>query len=128
MGRKGNSIFEIFLQSVGLYFTNIDRFVWYMLFPVLGQLAGFVLTFLVIYYYTEYQTMILSAIPALTTPLSMHIALGAVLFPIILIWCKSFWEYMVAYSAVNSMTENMLKSERVYDFPAHTMMITRRNL
>lgn len=126
MSKKHNTIFQIFLQSIGLYFTNIDRFIWYMLFPVIGQLAGFILTFLILYSFNEYKSLILANIPLLRTPMYMNIALGVVLVPILLIWIKAWWEYIVAYSAVNSMTENMLKSERVYDFPAHTMMVTRR--
>ena len=126
MAKKTGSIFEVFLQSVGLYFTNIDRFVWYMLFPVLGQLFGLIMSVVILYSYNEYKTVILSAIPILKTPMYMNIALGVVLFPVIFVWVKSLWDYAVAYGAVNSMTENMLKSERVYDFPAHTMMITRR--
>ena len=126
MARKDNTIFSIFLQSIGLYFTNIDRFVWYMVFPVFGQLAGLFITVSLIYLYNEYKSVILSGIPILKTPLYMNIALVVVLLPGIFIWGKALWDYMVAYSAVNSMTENMLKSERVYDFPAHTMMVTRR--
>lgn len=126
MARKDNTIFSIFLQSIGLYFTNIDRFFRYMFFPVAGQLFGFLLTITIIYLYNEYNSLILSSFPALKNQLYMNIALGIVLLPILIIWIKALWDYMVAYSAVNSMTENMLKSERVYDFPAHTMMITSR--
>ena len=126
MAKKSNTIFEIFLQGVGLYFTNIDRFVWYMLFPVLGQLLGLILTTIILYSYNEYHTLLLANIPILKTPMYMNIALGVVLLPVLVIWIKSFCFFFVAYSAVNSMTDNMLKSERVYDFPAHTMMITRR--
>jgi len=126
MARKNGTIFEIFLQSVGLYFTNIDRFVWYMVFPVLGQLIGITLISATIYYFNEYKSVILSTIPILKTPTYMNIALALVLLPIVIVWLKAIWDYMVAYSAVNSMTENMLKSERVYDFPAHTMLISRR--
>lgn len=46
--------------------------------------------------------------------------------PGLAIFCKSFWEYLVAYGAVNSMYENMQKSGRVYDFDAHTELIKRR--
>lgn len=126
MAKKSNTIFEIFLQGVGLYFTNIDRFVWYMIFPVFGQLLGLVLTTIVIYSYNEYHALLLANIPLLKTPMYMNIALAVVLLPILILWAKSLWDYIVAYSAVNSMTDNMLKSERVYDFPAHTMMISRR--
>ena len=126
MAKDNNTILKIFLQAIGLYFTNIDRFVWYMLFPVFGQLACIILTTLILYTYNTNKAVILSNFPVLQTPLYMEIALFVILSVVILVWIKAFWDYMVAYSAVNSMTENMLKSERVYDFPAHTMMVTRR--
>lgn len=126
MIKNYKKIFEIFLQGIGLYFTNIDRFLWYMIFPVLGQLLGLILTIIILYSFNEYKTFIFSSLPMLKTQLQMNIALCVVLLPGIIILLKSLWDYMVAYSSINSMTENMLKSERVYDFPAHTMMITRR--
>ncbi len=126
MAKKNSTIFEIFLQGIGLYFTNIDRFLWYMLFPVFGQLAGFIMTIVILYLFNEYNTVILANFPILRTPSYMNIALGVIFIPVIFVWVKAFWDYMVAYAAVNSMTENMLKSERVYDFPAHTMMVERR--
>ena len=126
MAKKGNTIIEIFLQSIGLYFTNIDRFLWYMFFPVFGQIAGILLTIYLIYSYNEYKSLILANIPLLQTPLYMNIAFAVILLPVIFVWLKAFWDYIVGYSAINSMTENMLKSERVYDFPAHTMMVTKR--
>lgn len=126
MAKKGSTIIEIFLQAIGLYFTNIDRFLWYMLFPVFGQLIGIILLTTILYSFNEFQTVILSSFPLLKNQMYMNIALGVVLLPVIILWIKALWDYVVAYTAVNSMTENMLKSERVYDFPAHTMMVTRR--
>ena len=126
MAKNSNTIFEIFLQGIGLYFTNIDRFVWYMVFPVFGQLVCFLLTAILVYSFCEYKTVILSNVPILKTPMYMNIAMAIILIPIVLCWIKALWDYIVAYSAVNSMTENMLKSQRVYDFPAHTMMVSRR--
>ena len=126
MAKKSGTIFEIFLQAIGLYFTNIDRFVWYMVFPVFAQLICLLLTVTILYSFNEYKHLILSSFPLLKTPLYMNVALCVILMPVIIVWIKAFWNYMVAYSSVNSMTENMLKSQRVYDFPAHTMMITRR--
>lgn len=126
MAKRGSTIIEIFLQAIGLYFTNIDRFLWYMLFPVFGQLIGIILLTTILYSFNEFQTVILSSFPLLKNQMYMNIALGVVLLPVIILWIKALWDYVVAYTAVNSMTENMLKSERVYDFPAHTMMVTRR--
>ncbi|DAA96090.1 TPA: hypothetical protein CPT80_05430 [Candidatus Gastranaerophilales bacterium HUM_9] len=126
MAKKNITIFEIFLQGLGLYFSNIDRFLIYMLFPILGQLAGLVITVCLLYFFANYNTMLLASLPILKNQTYANITIAVVLFPAIILWVKSFADYMIAYSAVNSMTDNMLKSERVYDFPAHTKMVTRR--
>ena len=128
MANKTRTIFEIFLQGIGLYFTNIDRFVWYMFLPVAGQIIGAGLIIFILYAYREYNALILSNIPALKSPLYMKISIGIILLIPIIIWLKSFWDYITAYGAVNSMTENMLKSERVYDFNAHRLLVTHRRL
>ena len=48
--------------------------------------------------------------------------------PGLAIFCKAFWDYLVAYGAINSMVSNMVKSGRVYDFEAHRELINRRAL
>lgn len=126
MAKKNTTIFEIFLQGLGLYFSNIDRFLLYMLIPIAGQLVGLVLTVCLLYFFANYNTVMLASVPLLKNQAYANVAVVVLLLPGILLWLKSFSDYMIAYSAVNSMTDNMLKSERVYDFPAHTMMVTRR--
>ena len=126
MAKKNITIFENFLQGLGLYFSNIDRFLLYMIIPIVGQLLGLVITVSLLYFFGNYNTMVLSSIPLFQNQTYANIAIAIILLPGIILWIKSFSDYMIAYSAVNSMTDNMLKSERVYDFPAHTMMVTRR--
>lgn len=128
MAKKNITIFEIFLQGLGLYFSNIDRFLLYMIIPIIGQLFGFVLTVCLSYFFCNYNTVLLSSFPLFKNQMYANIAILILLLPGVILWMKSFSDYMIAYSAVNSMTDNMLKSERVYDFPAHNMMVTRRGL
>lgn len=128
MAKKNITIFEIFLQGLGLYFSNIDRFMLYMAFPVLGQLLGLIITVSLLYFFANYNTVLLASMPMLQNQMYANIVFALILLPAIALWIKAFWDYMIAYSAVNSMTDNMLKSERVYDFPAHTSMVTRRAL
>ena len=128
MAKKNITIFEIFLQGLGLYFSNIDRFMLYMAFPVLGQLLGLIITVSLFYFFANYNTVLLASMPMLQNQMYANIVFALILLPAIALWTKAFWDYMIAYSAVNSMTDNMLKSERVYDFPAHTSMVTRRAL
>lgn len=126
MTKKNKTIFDIFLQSIGLYFSNADRFLHYMAYPVFGQLIGSIIIFHLIAFYDKNLGALLINYPILNTSLYKNLILFVVLIPGLIIYLSALWKYLVAYSSVNSMTENMLKSDRVYDFPAHNMMVTRR--
>ena len=117
-----NSSWFILFEGLKIYFSNIDKFILYMLFPVLGQVLGIALCF------------------GLTLGLSDKIAAkadsisSAMLFilllaiPGLLIFAKAFWDYVVAYVALNSMTEGAVTSGKVYDFKSHNEVATRRSL
>lgn len=116
-----NSIWFVLFEGLKIYFSNIDKFILYMLFPVLGQVLGIALCF------------------GLTLGLSDKIAAkadsisSAMLFilllaiPGLLIFAKAFWNYVVAYVALNSMTEGAVTSGKVYDFKSHNEVATRRS-
>lgn len=116
-----NSIWLVLFEGLKIYFSNIDKFILYMLFPVLGQVLGIALCF------------------GLTLGLSDKIAAkadsisSAMLFilllaiPGLLIFAKAFWDYVVAYVALNSMTEGAVTSGKVYDFKSHNEVATRRS-
>lgn len=116
-----NSIWFVLFEGLKIYFSNIDKFILYMLFPVLGQVLGIALCF------------------GLTLGLSDKIAAkadsisSAMLFilllaiPGLLIFAKAFWDYVVAYVALNSMTEGAITSGKVYDFKSHNEVATRRS-
>lgn len=115
------SIWFVLFEGLKIYFSNIDKFILYMLFPVLGQVLGIALCF------------------GLTLGLSDKIAAkadsisSAMLFilllaiPGLLIFAKAFWDYVVAYVALNSMTEGAVTSGKVYDFKSHNEVATRRS-
>jgi len=128
MAKKKNTPLNIFMESVGLYFSNFDKFVKYMTFPVLGQIIGLSLTFLLIYFYTQNMPKIIEKIPTLANFTTLFTIGILLILPGLLIFMKAFWEYLVAYGAVNSMLENLLKSGKVYDFDAHTELIKRRSV
>lgn len=116
-----NSIWFVLFEGLKIYFSNIDKFILYMLFPALGQVLGIALCF------------------GLTLGLSDKIAAkadsisSAMLFilllaiPGLLIFAKAFWDYVVAYVALNSMTEGAVTSGKVYDFKSHNEVATRRS-
>ena len=116
------------MESVGLYFSNFDKFVKYMTFPVMGQIAGLVLVFLLTYFYATNMPNIILKVPELNNFWILLLLAILITLPGLAIFIKSFWEYLIAYGAINSMLENMLKSGRVYDFEAHTELIKRRGI
>ena len=126
MSKKKHTPLNIFIESIGLYFSNFDKFVKYMTFPVLGQIVGLSLTFLLTYFYAVKMPIIVEKVPALNNLGLLILFAILITLPGMVIFVKAFWEYLVAYGAVNSMVENMLKSGKVYDFEAHTELIKRR--
>lgn len=128
MTKRKKTPLMIFTESIGLYFSNFDKFIKYMTFPVLGQIAGLSLVFLLTYFYAKTMPNIIATVPALNN-FGLLISIAVLItLPGLAIFVKAFWEYLVAYGAVNSMLENLLKSGRVYDFDAHTELIKRRTL
>lgn len=121
MSKNNKSPLGIFIEAIGLYFSNFDKFIKYMTFPVLGQIGGLGLVFFLTYFYAKHIPENLGVNVLIL--LSILITL-----PGLILFTKAFWEYLVAYGAVNSMLENMLKSGRVYDFEAHTELIKRRTI
>lgn len=126
MSKNSKIPLKIFMESIGLYFSNIDKFFKYMSFPVLGQFLGILLTLFLTIAYSKNLQILLEKYPNIN---SLQILLPLtliVILPGLAIFTKAFWEYLVAYGAINSMLDNLLKSGRVYDFGAHTQLIKQR--
>lgn len=127
MTKIKDSVWSVFGQSIKLYFTNFGNFLKYMAFPVFGQILGIILILFASYFYSIYISKNFTP-EVLSENISMvFLLLFVVTLPGILILVKAFWDFLVAYGAVNSMLDNMLKSGKVYDFHAHTEVITRRS-
>ena len=127
MTKKNKTIFNIFTEAVGLYFSNFKQFFKYMSFPVLGQILGLGIILFTTFIYTQNLPKLIERYPNINNMNSLILLSVLVTLPGLLIFTKAFWEYLIAYGAINSMTENMLKSGRVYDFKAHTELISRRS-
>jgi len=115
-----NSIWFVLFEGLKIYFSNIDKFLLYMLFPVFGQIIG--LAFALGLSLSLMQTVVDKTDSALMALL--YVILLAV--PGLLIFTKAFWNYMVAYVALNSMTEGAVTTGKVYDFQSHNEVATRR--
>lgn len=126
MSKIKNSVWGIFSQGVQLYFSNLGSFLKYMAFPVLGQILGMILILLASFFYAQNLPNWIVKNGLFDNFSMIFLILFIITLPGLLIFAKAFWDYLVAYGAVNSMVDNMVKSGKVYDFPAHTELITRR--
>ena len=122
MSKQGvkNSIFTVLAEGIKIYFSNIDKFFVYMLFPVFGQIIGIVLTFGLSLGFAE------KIVAKTDNPWHALILVLLLAVPGLLIFCKAFWDLMVAYVALNSMTDGAINTGKVYDIPSHNEVATRR--
>ena len=115
-----NSIWFVLAESIRIYFTNIDKFITYMLFPVFGQIIGIVLSFGLSLGFAE------TIVARVDNPWVAFLLVLLLALPGLMIFVKAFWDYMVAYVALNSMTEGAISTGKVYDFQSHNEVATRR--
>ena len=127
MTKKSKSIFGILTESTGLYFSEFDKFIKYMTFPVLGQILGLGLTLVITYFYSINLPKLIDKYPNLNDFWTLMGISVLIALPGLAIFCKAFWDYLVAYGAINSMFINLRKSKKVYDFEAHNELIKRRS-
>lgn len=115
-----NSIFFILWEGIKIYFSNIDKFLLYMLFPVFGQVIGIALSFALSLGFAD-KVVQKADSPAVALLMILLLAI-----PGLLIFAKAFWDYMVAYVALNSMTEGAVTTGKVYDLDSHNEVATQR--
>ena len=115
-----NIIFFILWEGIKIYFSNIDKFLLYMLFPVFGQVIGIALSFGLSLGFAD-KVVQKADSPAVALLMILLLAI-----PGLLIFAKAFWDYMVAYVALNSMTEGAVTTGKVYDLASHNEVATQR--
>lgn len=122
-----NGVWNIFGESLKLYFLNFDKFMRYLAFPVLGQLFGMLLIVFLSNFYVTGLPSLVAKNNIFNNFSTIFIIFLMVTLPGLFIFTKAVWDYLIAYGAINSMAENAMRSGRVYDFAAHNELITRRS-
>ncbi len=123
-GKK--QVFAIFFEGLKIYALNIHKFLLYMAFPVLGQIAGLYLIFGLTYWFSRNYNDFAAKYSALNDVSTLLICTAIMVVPGLLIFMKAFWDYLIAYGALNSMTDGYLNTGKVYDFRAHNDVIYRK--
>ncbi len=118
MAQSKKNVFEIFMEGLGIYLKHSPTLMKYMFFPVFGQLIGVILSFALS---LGFAYTIGSKLSDTTLSFSITMALA---IPGLIIFAKAFWEYLIAYVSICSMTENTIKSGRIYDINAHKKVAT----
>lgn len=121
------SVWLIFFGGIKIFALNIHKFMLYMAFPVLGQILGIFLIFGLTFWFTQNMQDIAAKYDALNNMSSMITLIVVSVIPGVLILIKAFWDYLVAFVALNSMTEGYLNTGRVYDFKAHNSVATQKS-
>jgi len=121
-----NSVWNVLFESLKLYFFNISTFSRYMLFPVFGQIIGIALIFGLTGWFTTNLPVIAEKHVAFQNLTTVITTLLIITLPGFAIFLKAFWDYLVAYGALNSMTEAVLSTGKLYDLKAHTEVVTKR--
>lgn len=116
----------VLLAAVRLYSANFLKFCGYMLFPVLGQVLGLGLIFGLAAVYMAYLPDLALKYDVLKDFSTIILSVIIIVVPGLLVFMKAFWDYLVAYGALNSITEGFLTTGRIYDYPAHNEIVTRQ--
>lgn len=124
--KVSESALGVLWDGLKLYCTYFPKYSLYMLFPVLGQLAGLLWVFSMTYLFTKNADYLIQEIPALNSMSTFLICIMLIALPGMILWMKAFWDYLVAYGALNSMTDGAMSTGKIYDFPAHNAVVTRR--
>jgi len=122
-----NNMVWVILAAIRMYSANFLKFCYYMLFPVLGQVLGLALVFGLASLFTYYLPELILKYDVLKDMSTIVLAVVIITIPGLLIFMKAFWDYLVAYGAINSIVEGFLSSGKIYDFPAHNETITTRS-
>ena len=96
-------IFRIFWEGIVLYCKYLDTFLKYMFFPVFGQLIGIFLIFTANYFFIINIPVLIKKYPLLDNLPLVFTLLIICVFPGFLIFCKAFFDYIIALTSLNSM-------------------------
>lgn len=119
--------FKIFWNGLKLYFLNFETFFKYMAFPVFGQIIGATLIFFASYIFTIHVTDLTTKSPIFDNIPIVFLILILLTLPGFFIFCKAFWEFIVAYASLNSMASSLLEGSKLDDTGLHAELIKRRS-
>jgi len=102
-GNRFIQILNIFWEGITIYCQNLDTFLQYMFFPVFGQIFGIGIIFAINYLFITHLPELIAKNPIFDNiPLVFTLLLIST-FPGFMIFCKAFYDLIIAYGSLNSM-------------------------
>ena len=123
-----DSVWSVLGNGLKFYFLNIGKFTKYMLFPVFGQVFGIALVFGLTGWLTFNLPVWVDKYPIFSNFSVIVTAIILAVLPGFALFLKAFWDFLVAYGAINSMTEALITTNKLYDLKAHTETVTSQSL
>lgn len=121
------SVMKIFFKGTKLYFLNFEKFFKYLAFPILGQMFGIILIFTASYIFTLHVSTLTTKSPIFDNIPVVFFILALLTLPGFFIFCKAFWDYLIAIAALNSMASTILEGGNLEDLGLHAELIKRRS-
>lgn len=122
-----DSIWSVLGESFKIYFKNIGKFTKYMLFPVFGQIIGIMLIFGLTGWFATSLPLLSEHWRFLNSIDTVILVIVLLTIPGFIIFFKAFWDYLIAYGAINSMADALVTTGKLYDFKAHNEVITSQS-
>ena len=120
------NVVKIFFNGTKLYFLNFEKFFKYMAFPVFGQIIGISMIFFASYIFTLHVSDLTTKSPVFDNIPLVFLMLLVLTLPGFFIFCKAFWDYLIAMAALNSMASSLLEGDKLDDTGIHSELIKRR--
>ncbi|MDD3237363.1 MAG: hypothetical protein PHV37_04625 [Candidatus Gastranaerophilales bacterium] len=122
------SSFKIFFESVKIYFTYLDKFMNYMTFPIFGQLIGIVMLLGLTYWYSSNLPKLMMFSPVFDNVMVAMSILLVITLPFFFLFCKAFYDYLIAMAALNSISCALFKKStaKKLDTTVHNELIQRK--
>lgn len=124
--KLSENVFGVLWEGLKLYVVHFKQYAMFMLFPVLGQVVGITWALAGAYLFSSNLENLMKDIPMLNSYTAVLTCTLLIAAPGLILFMKAFWDFLVAYGALNSMTEGAMATGKIYDFPAHRAVITRR--
>ncbi len=131
--KKSNKIigvFQIFFSSIRTYFLYLDQCVKYLSFPILGQLISLTILFTLTYYFMTNIDNIINLSPLFENSKNLYILFWLVLLPFFIVFIKAFYDYIIAFCALNILFYTVSNKKKVkdIDFNSNKKVIERKLL